>query len=69
MVNHSSGCLENPHGQRSLAGYSPWGRKRLDMTEQRSTAQSTAWENKRLESEDVGNKLSKNMSRSFNYVW
>ena len=18
-------CLENPHGQRSLAGYSPWG--------------------------------------------
>ena len=20
-------CLENPHGQRSLAGYSPWGRK------------------------------------------
>ena len=19
-------CLENPHGQRSLAGYSPWGR-------------------------------------------
>ena len=21
------------HGQRSLAGYSPWGRKGLDMTE------------------------------------
>ena len=21
-------CLENPHGQRRLAGYSPWGRKR-----------------------------------------
>ena len=20
-------CLENPHGQRSLAGYNPWGRK------------------------------------------
>ena len=20
-------CLENPYGQRSLAGYSPWGRK------------------------------------------
>ena len=20
-------CLENPHGQRSLAGYSPWGCK------------------------------------------
>ena len=27
-------CLENPHGQRSLAGYSPWGRKELDRTEQ-----------------------------------
>ena len=26
-------CLENPHGQRSLAGYSPWGHKELDMTE------------------------------------
>ena len=22
-------CLENPHGQRSLAGYSPWGPKEL----------------------------------------
>ena len=32
-------CLENPHGQRSLAGYSPWGRKELDTTEQLSTAQ------------------------------
>ena len=26
-------CLENPHGQRSLAGCSPWGHKQLDMTE------------------------------------
>ena len=26
-------CLENPHGQMSLAGYSPWGRKELDMTQ------------------------------------
>ena len=25
--------LENPHGQRSLVGYSPWGHKELDMTE------------------------------------
>ena len=24
---------EEPHGQRSLAGYSPWGHKELDMTE------------------------------------
>jgi len=26
-------CLKNPHGQRNLAGYSPWGCKELDMTE------------------------------------
>ena len=26
-------CLENPHGWRNLVGYSPWGRKELDMTE------------------------------------
>ena len=25
-------CLENPHGLRILAGYSPWGRQELDMT-------------------------------------
>ena len=25
-------CLENPHGQRSLVGYSPWGCKESDMT-------------------------------------
>ena len=29
--------LENPHGQRSLVGYSPWHRKDLDMTERLST--------------------------------
>ena len=34
--------LENSHGQRSLAGYSPWGYKELDMTEWLSTAQHTA---------------------------
>ena len=26
-------CLENPHGQRSLVGYSPEGLQELDMTE------------------------------------
>ena len=25
-------CLENPHGQRCLVGYSAWGLKELDMT-------------------------------------
>ena len=32
-------CLENPHRQRSLEGYSPWGHKELDMTERLSTSQ------------------------------
>ena len=27
-------CLENPHGQRSLAGHSPWDHKELDTTQQ-----------------------------------
>ena len=31
-------CLENPHGQRSLASYSPWGHEELDMTERLNTA-------------------------------
>ena len=26
-------CLENPHGQRILVGYSPWGHKESDTTE------------------------------------
>ena len=30
-------CLENSQGQRSLAGYSPWGLKESDMTERLST--------------------------------
>ena len=31
-------CLENPHEQRSLAGYRPWDPKESDMTEHLSTA-------------------------------
>ena len=38
-LQHS--CLENPHGERSLVGYSPWGHKESDMTERLSTQQST----------------------------
>ena len=30
-------CLENPQGQRSLVGYSPWGCKESDTTERLST--------------------------------
>ena len=31
-------CLKNLHGQRRLAGYSPWGHKGSDMTERLSPA-------------------------------
>ena len=36
MATHSSiqcSCLENPHGQMNLVGYSPWDCKESDMTE------------------------------------
>ena len=32
-------CLENPPGQRSLVGYSPWDLKELDMTATKHIAQ------------------------------
>ena len=34
-------CLENLHGQRNLASYSPWGCKESDTSERLSTALST----------------------------
>ena len=33
MATHSSILAGKFHGQRSLVGYSPWGRKESDMTE------------------------------------
>ena len=35
---------EIPHGQRSLAGYSPWGHKEPDISERLSTTHSRALE-------------------------
>ena len=32
-------CLQNLHGQRNVAGYSPWDCEELDTTEQLSRAQ------------------------------
>ena len=37
---HQYSCLENPHGQRNLAGYSPQGRRESDTTE--AAKQNTA---------------------------
>ena len=31
LLQHS--CLENPHGQKSLPGYSSWGHTKSDTTE------------------------------------
>ena len=36
---HQYSCLENPQGQRSLVGYSPWGGKESDATERLSRVQ------------------------------
>ena len=33
MATHSSILAGESHGQRSLAGYSPWGHKESDTTE------------------------------------
>ena len=33
MAIHSSNLAGKSHGQRSLAGYSPWGYKESDMSE------------------------------------
>ena len=38
-------CLENPHGLRSLAGYSPWGGRESDTAKRLSTAQHFLYSN------------------------
>ena len=43
-------CLENPHGQRNLAGYSPWGCKESDTTKRLSTSQHIVKEYRRVNS-------------------
>ena len=48
-------CLENPHGQRNLVGYSSWGHKESDTTEQLNTAQhSTESDDSNSETLDMG---------------
>ena len=39
MAIHSSILAEKFHEESSLAGYSPWGRKELDMTEHHALRQ------------------------------
>ena len=49
-------CLENPHGERSLAGYSPRSRKESDTTQWLSTAQhsTTLFENLYISTYAIG---------------
>ena len=37
MATHSAILARTSHGQGSLAGYSPWGRKEVDMIERLGT--------------------------------
>ena len=55
-------CLENPHGQRSLVGYSPWGHKESNTTEQISTHSLEAYINK-----EMSNKKKKLIKRTFDW--
>ena len=48
-------CLENPQGQRSLAGYGPKGCKELVTTEQLSTHRIIVIAMKELSSQDQRN--------------
>ena len=41
MATHSSILAGECHGQRSLVGYSPWGHKESDTTEQLTLEAST----------------------------
>ena len=50
---HQCSGLENPHGQRSLMDYSPWGCKESDMTERLSLLHRTKFDG-RLDITDEG---------------
>ena len=43
MAARSSLLACESHGQRSLAGYNPWGHKESDMTERLDTSTNTSW--------------------------
>ena len=43
LATHTSILAWRIHGQRSLVGYSPWGRKELDTTEHTHTHTCRCW--------------------------
>ena len=56
-------CLENLHGQRSLVGYSPWGRKESDMTEQLSLTHSLTFSKQKI-NRNVGSTVRKEQGKA-----
>ena len=56
MATHSSILAWSIPGHRSLAGYSPWGRKESDMTEPVTLSQTNIYA-KRNRSRDTEDKL------------
>ena len=59
-------CLDNPHGQRSLVGYSPWDRKELDITE--ATELTRTWSNEEDEYEHLSAILRNNLAMGCRFV-
>ena len=73
MAMHSSILnLENPHGQRSLAGYSPWGHKELDITEWLSTEHRTCyteWNKSKREKQIYINVYIQNLEKWYTWTY
>ena len=58
------------HGQRSLAGYSPWGHKELDVTDRLSTHRHTEYtmKNARLHESQAGITTARKNSNNLRYA-
>ena len=57
------------HGQRSLAGYSPWGCKELDVTKHTRIDEQEKWRDGNPRKEPKGNAKDKNTNRNEECFW
>ena len=64
MATHSSSLTWKINRQRSLVGYSPWGRKKLDVTEQLSMHAC-----RKREREDLGSTDEQEAKLSCSSLW
>ena len=62
-------CLENPHGQRSLVGYSPWGCRKSGMTERLITAQHSTGVQKLLLHSPCPGEAHRPVERDIQTIW